>query len=317
MLHTEGMPSDIPLLNMLRMPFYFMLSGLFFKDYGVVKTILKKINKLIIPFLFFYVLTYVIYWVIAKAAGSEFSYGFFSVFTQKKLLNVALWFLLALFWANVAFMILYRLSNNIYILGGLSLLVSMISIYIFSDENTELPLFIDAGISVLPFFYLGYMLKSTRILYPNRYDRYGPVIIVALVGVAVVCYIIGDQPYIAFSRDDIKGNPYLFFLGASSIAGAFILLFKRIGVVKGVRYIGRYSLIILGVHFVIGQVIVLVTKHFHFHFVIPPVLLFIATVLLSTLMIPLLIKFCPKFTAQSDLIDVNCIDRLKRPALRH
>lgn len=315
MFHSSVITYDTPLLTMLRMPFYFMLSGLFFKDYGGVKTILKKINKLIIPFLFFYTVSYIIYVVITKVAGAEVVLGYFSVFTQKEIVNGALWFLAALFWANVSFLVIYKLSNNLYVLGGLSLLVSIISISIFSDDNTQLPFFIDSGISVLPFFYLGYLLKSTGILYPNRYDRYSPLVIAGLLAVAVACYILGDNPNIGFIGVSITGNPYLFFIGAPSIVVAFILICKKIGVVRGVRYIGRYSLIVLCVHMEIIAIINLGVKQLNIE--IPSVLLFIATVLLSTLMIPLLIKFCPKFTAQSDLIDVNCIDRLKRPALRH
>ena len=56
MFHAELLDKGTPCLGMLRMPFYFALSGLFFKDYGGFKTILKKINKLLIPFLFFYII---------------------------------------------------------------------------------------------------------------------------------------------------------------------------------------------------------------------------------------------------------------------
>ena len=40
----------------MRMPLYFVLSGLFFKDYGSLYNLLiKKTNRLIIPFLFVFV----------------------------------------------------------------------------------------------------------------------------------------------------------------------------------------------------------------------------------------------------------------------
>lgn len=47
-------PFDIPGFQSMRMPLYYILSGLFFKDYGgFVSLLIKKMNKLLIPFLFF------------------------------------------------------------------------------------------------------------------------------------------------------------------------------------------------------------------------------------------------------------------------
>ena len=48
-------------LRALRVPLYFVLSGMFFKDYGgFISTVWKKTNKLIIPFLFFFLLAHCI-----------------------------------------------------------------------------------------------------------------------------------------------------------------------------------------------------------------------------------------------------------------
>ena len=49
-----------------RMPLYFILSGLFFKQYeGFVGFVKRKTNKLLIPFLFFLLATSVlVYWVL-------------------------------------------------------------------------------------------------------------------------------------------------------------------------------------------------------------------------------------------------------------
>ena len=50
-----------PQINSFRMPLYFVLSGLFFKQYeGFVGFLKRKTNKLLIPFLFFLLATSVI-----------------------------------------------------------------------------------------------------------------------------------------------------------------------------------------------------------------------------------------------------------------
>lgn len=54
LMHTGVTPQNV-LFSMLRMPLYFVLSGLFFKGYGgLVDLALKKINRLIVPFLFYH-----------------------------------------------------------------------------------------------------------------------------------------------------------------------------------------------------------------------------------------------------------------------
>ncbi|MBR5149733.1 MAG: acyltransferase family protein, partial [Bacteroidaceae bacterium] len=51
--HT-GIQVDITGITAMRTPLYFALSGLFFKDYGgFLPLLVRKTNKILIPFLFF------------------------------------------------------------------------------------------------------------------------------------------------------------------------------------------------------------------------------------------------------------------------
>jgi fucose 4-O-acetylase-like acetyltransferase len=54
--HCSAFADEIPNVSrLIRMPLYFVISGLFYKDYGGwLLTIVKKINRLIIPFVFFF-----------------------------------------------------------------------------------------------------------------------------------------------------------------------------------------------------------------------------------------------------------------------
>lgn len=64
MMHTD-VNVDFPGLRGMRMPLYFILSGLFFKDYGgFLNLLVKKANKILIPFLFFYLASYSIFYLI-------------------------------------------------------------------------------------------------------------------------------------------------------------------------------------------------------------------------------------------------------------
>ena len=55
------------MLSCFRMPLYFFISGVFFKPYEALSGfILRKINKLIIPFLFFYLSAFLLKYIIWK-----------------------------------------------------------------------------------------------------------------------------------------------------------------------------------------------------------------------------------------------------------
>ena len=61
LLHVFGDMSGviIKIMNLFRMPLYFVLSGLFFKTYdGFITFLKKKTNKLLIPF--FFILVFVV-----------------------------------------------------------------------------------------------------------------------------------------------------------------------------------------------------------------------------------------------------------------
>lgn len=309
MFHAELLDKGTPCIGMLRMPFYFALSGLFFKDYGIFGTILKKINKLVIPFLFFYIISYLFFIGIRISIGGIIDIPFFSFVTSKEMVNIALWFLLALFWSNICFLILYRVSTNNYVLGLLSFIIGIGSMICFNYYSVTLPLYIDSGIVAVPFFYIGYILKSSDILQPNSYDKYNILSIPMLILVSVLCFYCGDKPYIGFGSLDIEGDPALFYIGSISIVIAFILICKRIGPIWGLRYIGRYSLIILGVHLTIISAI---SSGFRFFGIDQSaeyynIVVFFLSIVISSALIPILITLFPKFTAQEDLIEESSI----------
>ena len=76
MAHVGGAFEQLDTNSMLscfRMPLYFFISGVFFKSYeGLFGFILRKINKLIIPFLFFYLSAFLMKYIVWKIAPGVF-----------------------------------------------------------------------------------------------------------------------------------------------------------------------------------------------------------------------------------------------------
>lgn len=307
LFHSSIIDMDTPCLGMLRMPFYFTLSGMFFKDYsGFVATCVKKVNRLLIPFIFFYSLSYLMFVAIRLSMGGVIDLSFFSFVTSKTIVNTALWFLLALFWANIIFYFLTKLIKNIYLLALSTLIIGGLALYCF-DSNNFLPMYIDSGLAALPFFMFGYVLRKTPILYPNNYDRYNSPIVIVLCIIAYILFIWGDKPYVGFGSMYCQGNTLAFFVGAFAIVTAMLLFCKVIGSLPFVNYIGKYSIMTLGIHLNILVLFGLMLKVWpiagHDNLVV--FMGFLITVLGCTASIPVFRKFFPYFTAQKDLINLN------------
>ena len=118
MAHVGGAFEQLDTNSMLscfRMPLYFFISGVFFKSYeGLLGFILRKINKLIIPFLFFYLSAFLMKYIVWKIAPGVFQLPvswneLLVVFHGHDLIkfNPPIWFLLALFNCNILFYLIH------------------------------------------------------------------------------------------------------------------------------------------------------------------------------------------------------------------
>lgn len=305
MTHTD-MNVNFPGLQAMRMPLYFILSGLFFKDYGgLCNLVKKKTNKILIPFSFFYLIAYAFFYLCNKLIPGLIkskANGLLDVFTQKELFNAPIWFLLALFWANLIFCVIsLRIKNEwlrtavVFSIGGTGVLLG--------TYHCFLPCYIDSAMSALPFFYFGYLLKKTPILYPNSYDKYNVLWILLFYSVALCIDRWFGNPHIVFGTNDITGNWFLgIFLSLSSVM-AVLFLCKIIKRLPFISYFGKYSIIPLCVHHLIYRPLKLVLTQFNISG--GGGILALSTILLCWACIPLCIKLIPWFTAQKNLIHIR------------
>ena len=76
MAHIGGAFEKLDYHSMIasfRMPLYFFISGIFFKSYeGLFGFFIRKINKLIVPFLFFYLSAFLLKYIVWKIAPGVF-----------------------------------------------------------------------------------------------------------------------------------------------------------------------------------------------------------------------------------------------------
>lgn len=300
-----GSPLVIPGWEIVRMPLYFILSGLFFKDYGSWRNLLvQKTNKILIPFLFFYLLGYVGYYSIQMLAPQYLiteANGIWDMFDNRQFFNGPIWFLLCLFWCNIIFCTISLWIKNDMLRIILVCILGTIGWYLGNVRHIFVPLFMDVALTALPFFAFGYYLKRTPILYPNKYDKYNLLIALLFWGIA---FILTQTTHFRLSLhyNIIEGwSTYL--ISITSVISILFLckIFKRIPVIS---YCGRYSIIILCLHHLVYRPIKLIINQTGIH-CIEGGGTAILTLLICIACIPLCIKYIPWFTAQQNLIPVS------------
>lgn len=292
-----------------RMPLYFILSGLFFKQYeGFVGFLKRKTNKLLIPFLFFLLTTSVlVYWVLILPESPHlYKYVFKSFFVERVILfNEPIWFLLCLFEVNLLFYLVQWLASVVS-QRSQTLIVIVVSVLLgfcglsMAVFKFQLPLYIDSALSALPLFAFGWWLfRHTDFLKsPVKVSRDIPLMVscaLLLWFMAVPVKWINND----FSREAI---PVLYICG---IAGTMMVLTlsKVLGRLPLLSYWGRYSIMILCAHYPIATVCyVLLGK------ILSGVTLLIVTLVITMLcchmLIPLMRRYLPHVTAQKDLIRI-------------
>ena len=229
MAHVGGAFEQLDTNSMLscfRMPLYFFISGVFFKSYeGLFGFILRKINKLIIPFLFFYLSAFLMKYIVWKIAPGVFQLPvswneLLVVFHGHDLIkfNPPIWFLLALFNCNILFYLIHFLrEKHLPVMFAVTILIGCAGFYL-GKLQIELPLYIDVSMTALPFYVAGFWIRRYNFfLYPShRFDKLIPVFIVLAL---VVMYFTATT--LGMRTNNYTGNIFQVYIAA--FAGIFMM----------------------------------------------------------------------------------------------
>lgn len=298
------------LTSKIRMPLYYILSGLFFKEYENFGGFLKrKTNKLIIPFLFAYICIsspYMFYkdYSLGLPLSSIANHILLGVY-HKNFINMVIWFLLSLFITSIFFYLIVIVSKRfgerkVMMLILLSLAIGFVGV-LLAYSRTRLPLYLDTSLTATPLYSLGYILnKHSNILRKSKIDRYLLLIIPLMF---LGAYLVEGR--CNFATNHYWTHPLLLYPSCMLAALAVILLAKLIKHIPWVTYVGRYSVILLLFHEPVFYLVIKVLGHFHigggYSFVL---LTFAITCVILTGLIPICRKYLPYVTAQKDLIKV-------------
>ncbi len=293
-----------------RMPLYFFISGLFFKSYdGFHGFTLRKVNKLLIPFLFFYtgafLLKYVV-WVVAPGTFQQpVSWSELLVIFQGHSLirfNPPIWFLVALFNCNILFYLVHYLRKRVGMMMIVILLIGATGFFL-GKKQIVLPLYIDIAMTALPFYAGGFWIRRYNFfLFPHRLDRFIPIIVILS---AFILYFSSSSP--GMRTNHYSGNIFQLYIAAFAGIFSIMLLCKKIKHIPVISYLGRYSIITLSIH---GPILhfthQLAARFLHNEWLQAFALLFLILAI-SILSTPVFLKVIPQVVAQKDFIKItNC-----------
>ena len=309
LFYNTSLPFD-NFFKAFRMPLYFFLSGCFFKAYeGFGGFIKRKINKLLIPFIFFYVVCSFLIPNILAHSGVNMRYlpmsQMWSALLDEYYPSGQIWFLLCLFEINIFFYVIYLFAGTFekrtLVIVLISLMFGICGI-LLSLKGIDLPANLDSAMSALPFFAVGYVIfRHTDLLKPNRFDRYLPWMVI---GAFALVYII--CPNVSFLENHFYGHSWCtaYPFGTLGVLGVIWLskLLKKLPVIS---YYGRYSIIILVTHGTVLHFFAAILNRFGLSLTTELLLNLLLTMASYLVIIPFMRRFMPHVTAQKDVIPIN------------
>jgi fucose 4-O-acetylase-like acetyltransferase len=313
LFHAGVLTPETPLLSNIRMPLYFFLSGLFFKTYGGTSNfVVKKVNKILVPFLFFYVIAEV---VCVMRLVMLHGYGFTGVVEHicrfDLTCNIPLWFLMCLFVTNVIFCVLRRLLKNDVAFSLAVVACALLGVW-YGENGVSGVAFSASALTALPFFYFGYMSNKTSWLYPGKYDRYNLPVAVLLIGAALALVYFSGNAHISMRDNRFIGSAAAAYFTSILAVSGILMLCKSIKSVAGVSYIGRYSIVVLGVHMIVMPLILFCLNHTNINGIMRSWIAGLGTIAVCMPLIPFFIKYAPRFTAQKDIFGTRSVEVLNK-----
>ncbi len=228
--------------NYFRMPLYFFLSGIFFKTYGgYIDFLIRKTNKLFIPFFVFALtaLAYTLLWPEKLPAARTW---------QSHYPFVPIWFLWCLFLMNNLFYLVMKLSggSKFALYAGICA-IGVIGFY--SGKNCIDILHLRTVLTAMPYFVAGYALRNHTNFLHRKAKRAEalPAAAAFILLYLLTCY--EGKAGIYYVHNEYKVPIWaLYGGGLIGIYGILTIsrLLKRVPIVS---YLGRYSIVVLITHY--------------------------------------------------------------------
>ncbi len=291
---VECLDQVVSVTKPFRMPLFFILSGIFFKNYGSLATLSrKKCNKLLIPFAFFSLIG-----IPLALADMGLRWNYFWLWDIYNNYNYVLWFLLSLFIDNIIFGIITMYVKKEW-LRAAAVMTLYFSGWWLVSKQIVLPLGATQALIGIFFFYMGFLFRRSP-LFPvdkNRDVKWGGIACVVILLFYLAAWWRKDVAWHTFDFFYLilNGNPLSVTLIYTILPISLIVICKLVRWCPVVSYCGRYSIIILGSHALWLSVVAMIKGGS------VGIDGWLAGLFLSWITIPFARRFFPAFSAQKEL----------------
>ena len=238
------------------MPLFFFISGLLFKENKYANFILfvnKKAKTLLLPYMSFYIITYLYWFFIERHYRPEYNVSFeipliglvYGTYYGKYMSpNVVLWFLTCLFVTETFLYFILKLFKNVKT-RILVFVIFAISGYLFSLINTLPPPF-SSGVALMALLFMGsgYLFKKSLVFHLSKISRVYCLLLSIILFIFVYFLSMNNGKVSMASMN--YGNPILFITYAYIGIMATILLSYSINKNSVLQYFGVNTLIFVG-----------------------------------------------------------------------
>lgn len=286
------------------LPLFFFLSGVFFKTYNSYSSYLKKkINTLLIPFLFFHISGCIIlpYLNLYKF---EFHQLYDFLFHDGRISNVPCWFIICLFVQGNIFYLIHFISqkvkNRLFCILFLSVLMGIIG-WLLSTTNTEINIGMNfkTALTTMPYFALGYVIKNYSIVLDRKYKNVS-LSLYSIFALIITVVLAEPAEYFINSYDTSLWRFYLCGFVGLSFFISISMIFEQLPFFS---FLGKNSLIVLLSHnpYIQRVMPILFRTNIHQWWLLS----ILGTIIVGVsyyLLVPLFKRIIPWFVAKKEII---------------
>lgn len=261
------------------MPLFFIISGILFKrikfKYKNFKYMVRsKFKSLIIPYIIFNIINISLIILFLDYTKNELIWQILYIIALGG--YGALWFLPALFIAELLFCYIDNNVKNNYIKIITLTILSILPYILIKFKYNFIGLVLYRALIGLGFFCIGYIISEYIV---KKEYRISSAIVIILINL-ISCILNGRVELF----DLTFGNIYLYIISSISGSIGLILLFKRFKNNSILNYAGKYSLIIMSTHQILIEIIKKISNY-KFEGYIEAIILLIIIIILEYIVI--------------------------------
>jgi len=299
--HAKGLDAFIyKYIYSFHMPLFFFLSGYLLNKHrlenGFSSFAKYQFQKLIIPYLTFWVISY-IYWMPTHALQQQVSssaqlkwydpfIGILYGTANYLYVNVELWFFTCLFTTSLFLFIIQKSLGKFNWFSFLTILTSSLAFaYIYNEPRLRLPWNIDISIVAFIFYSLGFLLKERDIITNALINSYKLNILGFILLSIILFFVVNISGRASMSQMSYQ-NPFLFLV--TSLVGimSVLCISKIIPRNRYFEWLSRNTIVIFPLHTIffsiftgIGVIVFKLPYNFKEHYIFIIVYVFAAIML--------------------------------------